>query len=109
MVNSLDCSAGAAQQEIVHKNYTCQIVSGLTVWPDLPAGAWGGHALLAGALVGAVLQPDDGLARLHRLLVELPLVGRRLLRPQRRHSFLMRLVFRKQNIARIANAVQVTI
>ena len=41
----------------------------------MPARAGGGHALLAGALVGAVLQPDDGLPGLHGLLVELALVG----------------------------------
>ena len=40
----------------------------------MPSGSVGGHAGLAGALVGAVLEADDGLAGLQDLLVELALV-----------------------------------
>ena len=62
----------------------CQLARSLTVGSDLPSGAIGGHALLAGALVGAVLQSDHTLAGLQRVLVELALVLGRLARAERR-------------------------
>ena len=48
--------------------------SSLTLEPDLPGGPIGRHPGLAGPLVGPVLQPDHGLARLQSVLVEVPLV-----------------------------------
>jgi hypothetical protein len=56
----------------VKKNFV--LLFQLTVGPDLPSSSVGGHAGLAGTLVGSVLESDDGLAGLQNLLVELALV-----------------------------------
>jgi len=65
----------------------------LTVGSDLPAGAVGGHAGLAGALVGSVLESDHRLAGLQHLLVELTLVRARHLKKQMIIRFSLKLLF----------------
>jgi hypothetical protein len=46
----------------------------LTIWSDLAACAISGHARLAGALIGTILESNDRLAGLQHTIVKLPLV-----------------------------------